>query len=135
MSVPQRHSLFHVSPTTTIIVMQVTQHHQPRSPGLLRLNLIRLLVLLASASSTITYASSEEAWKEFAKDVEKTCKAATNSSIKNAKVTVDPYGSKSYGLAIVHGQSVHNKKTKLNIICVYDKKNKTVEIGSELTTP
>lgn len=129
MSVPQRHSLFNVSPATTIIVMQVTQHHQPRSPGLLRLNLIRLLVLLASTSSTITYASSEEAWKEFAKDVEKACKTATNSSIKNAKVTVDPFGSESYGLAIVRGKSAYNNKHKLEIICVYDKKIKPSKLA------
>ena len=135
MSAPQRHSLFNVFPSTAIIAMKLTQHHKPYSTGLLHLNLTRLLVLLAGISSTVTYASSDDAWKAFGKDVEKACKTATNSSIKNAKVTVDPFGSESYGLAIVHGQSVHNKKTKLNIICVYDKKNKTVEIGSELTTP
>lgn len=115
--------------------MQLTQQQQPCTSSLLRLNLMSLLVLLASTSSTITYASSNDAWQKFRTEVEKTCKAATSSLIKNPKMIVDPFGSESYGLAIVRGKSAYDNKHKLEIICVYDKKSKTVEIGSELKIP
>ncbi len=114
--------------------MQLTKQQQPCTSNLLRLNLISLLIL-ASTSSTITYASSPEAWQEFRKDVEKKCKAATSRAITNPTVIVDPFGSQSYGLAIVRGKSAYDNKHKLEIICVYDKKSKTVEIGSELKIP
>ena len=115
--------------------MQLTQQQQPCTASLLRLNLISLLVLLASTSSTVTYASSPDAWIEFRKDVGKTCKEATSRFIKNPKVIVDPFGSQSYGLAIARGRSAYISKDKIEIICIYDKQSKKVEIGSELTIP
>lgn len=114
--------------------MQLTKQQRPCSRSFLRLNLMSFLVLLASTNATVSYASTHEAWEEFRKDVEKTCKAATSDLIENPKVILDPFGSASFGLAIVRGKSTYNKH-KLEIICVYDKKSKAVEISGELKTP
>lgn len=70
-------------------------------------------------------AASDDAWAEFAKDVDTACRAATAEVIADPTVTVDPFGSETYGLAVVSGET-------FSIVCVYDKKTKAVEIGGEL---
>ena len=74
-------------------------------------------------------ASSGDAWDEFAVEVEEACRAATSEIVTNASVVVDPFGSESFGLAVVTGETTG---TKVSIICVYDKQTMAVEIGSEL---
>lgn len=82
-----------------------------------------LAVTLASIATAT--ASSEDAWAEFAAEVEDACRAATTDYFTDASVVVDPFGSENYGLAIVSGEAA-------SIICVFDKKTKAVEIGGEL---
>ena len=94
-----------------------------------------VLVAVTLSSLPITAdASSSDAWEAFRQDVTKACIAATKGQIKKPKLTVDPFGSDSYGLALVQGQSAHSKEV-LSIICVYDKKSKKTEISGELTLP
>lgn len=76
-------------------------------------------------------ASSDDAWEAFRKDVSDKCLAAAAGQFENAAVTVDPFGSPSYGLALIKGQAKGADAT-IAAICVYDKKAKTVEIGGEL---
>ncbi len=90
-----------------------------------------LVVGMLSVVSATANASSSDGWTEFRQDVTKACIAVTKDQIKKPKVTVDPFGSESYGLALVQGQSAHSKDV-LSIICVYDKKTKKTEIGGEL---
>ena len=45
---------------------------------------------------------------------------------------MDPYGSESYGLALVSGKAKGAKQT-ISTICVFDKKTKKAEVGSELS--
>lgn len=71
-------------------------------------------------------ASSEDAWAEFAAEVEDACRAATTDYFTDAEVVVDPFGSESYGLAIVSGEAA-------SIVCVCDKQTQAVEIGGELS--
>lgn len=70
-------------------------------------------------------AASEDAWAEFAAEVETSCLAATAEMLPDATAIVDPFGSESFGLAIVSGESV-------SIVCVFDKQTKEVQIGGEL---
>jgi hypothetical protein len=70
-------------------------------------------------------AATDEAWAQFAAEVEAACLAATAESLPEATVVVDPFGSESYGLAVVSGEAA-------SIICVFDKQTKAVEIGGEL---
>ncbi|XUY27442.1 hypothetical protein RMR21_003505 [Agrobacterium sp. rho-8.1] len=93
--------------------------------------------LLAASFACLTAlpaaASSGDAWQEFAADVQAKCLAAAKDTIDDAKALVDPTGSEHYGLAIMTGKA-RGTKTTVSHICVYDKKTKTVELGSELSS-
>ncbi|AHG44551.1 hypothetical protein RLEG12_15555 [Rhizobium leguminosarum bv. trifolii CB782] len=94
-------------------------------------NIIPLLAIAALPFfSTAAYASSDEAWKELAADVEAKCKKAA-VAIEAPAATVDPFGSAHYALALVTGRP-KGAKGLVAQICVYDKQKKSVEIGSEL---
>jgi len=75
-------------------------------------------------------AASNDAWAAFAAEVEQSCLAATSGILKHGEAIVDPYGSESYGLAIVSGEAAPGARR--SIICVFDKQSRTVEIGGEL---
>jgi hypothetical protein len=50
-------------------------------------------------------ASSDDAWKEFAAEVEQGCLAASKGMFTERSVVVDPFGTESYGLAVITGQA------------------------------
>ncbi|MFN3502080.1 MAG: hypothetical protein ACK4ZJ_07460 [Allorhizobium sp.] len=81
------------------------------------------------ASSAI--AASGDAWDEFAKDVAAKCAVLAEGRIEQPKVVVDPFGTESYGVAILTGKAV-GADAVVSSICVYDKKSQTAEIGGEL---
>ena len=76
-------------------------------------------------------AASPDAWDVFRKEVGAACIAAAAPLIENGKADVDPFGSESYGLALVHGKA-KGADAEIRAICVFDKKTKAVEIGGEL---
>ncbi len=90
-----------------------------------------LAVMTILAIAPLAHASSSDAWAALAADVKAKCAAAAKPSLKSAKVAVDPFGSERFGLAIVTGP-LKARKGKASFICVYDKRTKAVEIGSEL---
>ena len=93
----------------------------------------RMLALFFSAASALpAAASSDAAWAEFAADVQKACLAAAAPLIDDAKAVVDPTGSDHYGLAVLTGKA-RGAAAMVSHICVYDKKTKAVELGSELS--
>ena len=75
-------------------------------------------------------AASGDAWAEFAAKVDDSCVTATSGILENAKAVVDPFGSESYGLAIVTGTVTAGQTAA--IVCVFDKQAETVQIGGEL---
>lgn len=87
-----------------------------------------LAIFLATVAAAS--ASSDDAWAAFAAEVNDACIAATTDFLTDATASVDPFGSESYGLAIVTGNTPAG--TTSSIICVFDKKTKAVEIGGEL---
>ncbi|SIQ06179.1 hypothetical protein SAMN05880561_1011053 [Rhizobium sp. RU33A] len=87
------------------------------------------LALLTLSSSAI--ASSGDAWDEFVKDVAAKCTVLAEGRIEQPKVVVDPFGTESYGVAILTGKAVGADAT-VSSICVYDKKSQAAEIGGEL---
>ncbi|CAD0207796.1 hypothetical protein [Agrobacterium fabrum] len=95
--------------------------------------LIRPLILAAALSSLAlpAAASSDDAWKEFVADVQTACLTGAKDMLEDAKAVVDPVGSENYGLAILTGKTKGADAT-VSHICVYDKKTKAVELGSEL---
>lgn len=77
-------------------------------------------------------AASDDAWKAFARTVEQKCLAAAADMVEAPRVVVDPFGSESYGLAIVTGRA-KGATTEISHICVMDKRNEAVELGGELS--
>ncbi|WP_045018384.1 hypothetical protein [Agrobacterium arsenijevicii] len=101
-------------------------------PMIQRALLLAAFSSLALSSLTMpAAASSDDAWKEFVADVQTACLTASQDMIEDAKVVVDPVGSENYGLAILTGKAKGADAT-ISHICVYDKKTKAVELGSEL---
>lgn len=91
--------------------------------------------MLKTLAATLLFAgpafgSSDDAWSAFAAEVEDACLVAAGSSITDASVVVDPFGSESYGLAIISGRTANDRIA--SVICVLDKKTRAVQIGGEL---
>ncbi len=123
-------------PKSPIIGMQPRFRQTPWPKGTkMQRNNIRLsAAILVFLTAGGAQASSDEAWKEFAADVEAKCRQAAAASIADARAVVDPFGSEHYGLALVTGRP-KGANGFVTHICVYDKQSKAVEIGSELDTP
>lgn len=92
--------------------------------------LLATALVLIPVSSTVL-ASSDDAWDDFAKDVAAKCTALADGRIEQPKVVVDPFGTESYGVAILTGKALGADAT-VSSICVYDKKSQAAEIGGEL---
>lgn len=84
----------------------------------------------------VARADGEDSWETFRRDVEAKCleAARADSGLFTADSTavVDPFGSESYGLALVEGPARGAEEVTIRSICVYDKQAQTVEIGGEL---
>lgn len=94
----------------------------------------RLSVTLAAAGLCLAgpaLASSDEAWAEFAAKVETKCLAAVAGMLEQPAIAVDPFGTETYGVAILAGKP-KGAEGQVSYICVMDKKTETAEIGSEL---
>jgi len=86
----------------------------------------RLIVIsLAALTSAPVFAASSGAGAEFAAKVEQSCVSATSGMLTDAKAVVDPFGSESYGVAIVTGSVSDGKQAA--IICVFDKQSEAVQ--------
>lgn len=93
-----------------------------------RAPLLAFLVLLAPAGAG---ASSDDAWTELRGKVEAACLKAATGHFTRAAALVDPFGSESFGLALLRGPAKGGGAT-IQMICVYDKRTGKVELGSEL---
>lgn len=88
-----------------------------------------VLLLLATVPA---FASSDDAWEAFAREVEAKCLEAAAPVLDKARAAVDPFGSERFGLAILSGKAKGAEAT-VAYICVMDKQSGKVELGSELT--
>jgi hypothetical protein len=79
------------------------------------------------------HAASGDAWSAFQKEVSTACLAASKGLIENGRAVVDPFGSQSYGLAVVSGKAVGAKAT-ISTICAFDKKTRKAEVGGEIAS-
>lgn len=73
-------------------------------------------------------ASSADAWEEFRQDVEKTCLEAVNGLLLVGSMQVDPFGSESYGFALMIGIEPGTSNERV-IACAYDKQSQKAEIS------
>jgi hypothetical protein len=71
-------------------------------------------------------ASSGDAWDQFRADVGAACLALVQGP-GTATVEVNPFGSDSYGVALV---TLSSDAGEDRMICVYDKTRKTAELSA-----
>lgn len=92
-------------------------------------------ILLAALSGTATgaHASSGDAWQEFATEVQGKCEMAAREQIELPHAVVDPFGSEHFGMALVTGKP-KGANGFVSYFCIYDRKTKAVELGTELET-
>jgi hypothetical protein len=95
-------------------------------------NFVAPILLVCALGAATAGAASDDAWKTFQANVGKACDAASKDLIENGKAVVDPFGSPSYGLAVVTGRAVGAKVT-ISTICAYDKKTRKAEVGGEIS--
>lgn len=76
------------------------------------------------------FGTSEDAWSAFTAEVGDACLAAVGRSLLDASAAVDPFGSASYGLAIISGRTRNNRSASM--ICVLDKATRSVQVGGQL---
>jgi hypothetical protein len=93
----------------------------------------RIVIVLAAvlATSFSAAASSDDAWAEFAETVRTECLKTAAPMLDAAEAVVDPFGSESFGLAVLTGQS-KGTDAAVSYICVMDKRTGSIELGSEL---
>ncbi|MGE4322852.1 MAG: hypothetical protein AB7E60_07450 [Sphingobium sp.] len=92
---------------------------------------IALVALMTVFCIQPVQASSPDAWKEFQQNVEKACRGAVSGVLDVNTIQVDPYGSDSYGFALLLGTEVGTSTDRL-IACAYNKESQAVEISSPL---
>jgi hypothetical protein len=94
-----------------------------------RMKRTALSALLLAATSLPATAASPEAWAEMRETIESECRALSEAELADVTVRVDPFGSESYGLALVTGLA---GETPVERICVMEKTSGAVELGGEL---
>lgn len=94
-----------------------------------RIAILALSLLPLAAGTLPVQASSADAWEEFQQDVERACREASKGVITPEVVQVDPYGSESYGFAVLVGPEVGASGMKL-VACAYDKVSQKAEISA-----
>jgi len=115
-------------------------HHDTNTPESARIDdrwLSRVAPGLLAVFSALTLASapalasSDAAWEAFRADVADQCTQAAQNQLSDIRVRVDPFGSEQYGLALIDGVA-EQAETRSQLICVYDKQDQSVEIGTPL---
>lgn len=84
--------------------------------------------LLTAGTAT---AASEEAWDEFRADVRTACLAKGQDLIETPAIVVDPFGSDTYGYALMTGMEKGSANVR-SVVCVFDKQAKTAEVSAPL---
>ncbi len=77
-------------------------------------------------------AASPDAWVEFEQEVELACREASKDVITVEVVQVDPFGSESYGFAVLVGPEVGSSALRL-VACVYNKASQKAEVSAAFT--
>jgi hypothetical protein len=102
---------------------------------------ITALGLFLCALPSGARASSDDAWTAFRASVSTACTAAAKKEYANPIVVVDPFGSETYGVALVYARTPVGKNSPpensiTTAVCVYDKETHRAELsGGFLTGP
>ncbi len=77
------------------------------------------------------FAASDEAWDAFRADVQDKCLAQGAQTLESPAIVVDPFGSESYGMALMTGMEKDTTNVR-SVLCVYDKQSKAVQLSGPL---
>ncbi|MGX1096070.1 hypothetical protein [Amorphus sp. MBR-141] len=89
--------------------------------------LIALLAIAPLATAAVpAFASSDDAWETFRNDVSEACTALVQDA-GEVSVEVNPFGSESYGAAIV---TLTAEAGTDRMICIYVKETQKAELTS-----
>jgi hypothetical protein len=104
-----------------------------------RVGLSCLGLFLLSALPSGARASSDDAWTAFRTSVTTACTAVAKKDYVNPLVVVDPFGSDSYGIALVYARTPVPKgappaNSLTTVVCVYDKKTHKAELSGGFET-
>lgn len=87
-------------------------------------------LLLLAASIQPLAASSPDAWEVFQKKVAEACtRLALAGDFVAASAEVDPFGTETYGLALVTGKLKSGREERA--LCAFDKNSGKAELGGE----
>ncbi len=89
------------------------------------------IALALVSGLSVAHASSPDAWAEFVDNVRAKCVAAAGNRLAISHVQVDPYGSESYGIAILTGLPQGSDQVS-QFVCLYNKRTEEVELGTEM---
>ena len=94
-------------------------------------SLIALLLLVSCQifASAPAFASSDDAWAEFHQEVEDTCRALVQGEVDTVDVNVVPFGSESYGAAVVTVTASWGTERS---VCIFDKASRKAELTGPL---
>jgi hypothetical protein len=101
--------------------------------GMRRHSVRHILLIAAFASASSAHASSGDAWQEFATEVQGKCEMAARAQLELPHAVVDPFGSEHFGMALVTGKP-KGANGFVSYFCIYDRKTRSVELGTELET-
>jgi len=90
-------------------------------------------LLASTLGAQHVQASSADAWEEFQQEVKTACLAASQGLLNVMSVQVDPFGSESYGFAVLFGFEQGNPKQRL-LVCAYDKREQKAEVSTLFDT-
>jgi hypothetical protein len=85
---------------------------------------LSLLPLCAALAAPQAFASSDEAWAVFRAEVEAACRALVTEPGEVA-IEVNPFGSQSYGVALVRLTTATGED---RMVCIYDKAARIAEL-------
>ena len=88
----------------------------------------RLAGILMALLPAAAWGASEEAWEEFRAAVDHSCRALVEAPAQaSVAVEVSPFGSESYGAALV---TVGYAEGQDRMICIYDKATAKAELAA-----
>ncbi len=102
-------------------------------PMLHLIGFVAVIIAALLIAGGTALASSGDAWKDFAAEVQGKCEMAARGQVELPHAVVDPFGSENFGMALVTGKP-KGANGFVSYFCIYDKKTKAVELGTELET-
>jgi hypothetical protein len=93
-----------------------------------------MMVVLSGVLPGLAHGSSEEAWQKFRQTVGRECGEAVATAYgRPAHIEVNPFGSESYGAALVRVEEKAGESERL--VCIYDKKAGSAELTAPFANP